>query len=139
MVHMVQLESTGEMTRTEVASFLREFADELDAEVPTRTDDDRVPTDGGVATGESATEQPLPDEDGSMRGDLDGDLGDPPRQITFVGGGDSATVTVPETVNLEVTVDSRSPLFRSGDTQELTFELSWRVDATHADEPIDLV
>lgn len=64
------------------------------------------------------------DEPGAVAGD--GTL--EPTRITLIVGGDSATVTVPETVDFEVEVDSRSPMFSDDLTQEIEFELSWHVD-----------
>lgn len=51
-----------------------------------------------------------------------------PKRITLIVGGDSATVTVPEMVDFEVEVESRSPMFASGVSQEIEFELSWDVE-----------
>lgn len=58
-----------------------------------------------------------------------------PRQLTFVIGGDSATVTVPDVVEFEVEVESRSPLLSPGVHQEIELELSWAVE--EPDEEMD--
>lgn len=102
---MVELESDGEMTRSEVATFLREFSDEID--------------DG--------TFEKHPDREPYKEEDIDEDSLDPKR-ITFVVGGDSATVTVPKTLEFDVEIDSRSPMLSSHVNQEIEFELSWEIE-----------
>lgn len=101
---MVELESEGELTRNEVAVFLRKFADELAA---------------GPSDGTGGREQ-RPEE--TSGGD------DRSRRVTLIVGGDSATVTVPETVEFDVEVSSRSALLSSGVNQGIEFELSWDVE-----------
>ncbi len=102
---MVELESEGELTRGEVALFLREFAGEIDDGVFDREQ-------GREAHGEEFTD--------------DGSLG--PKRITLIVGGDSATVTVPETVDFDIEIESRSPMLSSNVHQEIEFELSWEVE-----------
>ena len=126
---MVELESAGEMTRSEVAAFLREFADELN-DRPTREeyDDDtaRVTGDREGATTERQTEgtsndtrtqESAPIESARER-----------KRITLIVGGNSATVTVPHTMNFDVEVESRSPMFGSGVKQGIDFELAWEIE-----------
>lgn len=96
---MVSLESEGEMTRRDVAGFLHEFADELLGIERVREDETLMETD---------TREPT--------------------RMTFIIGGDSATVTIPERVEFEVEIESRSPLLASGVQQEIEFELSWEVE-----------
>lgn len=134
---MVELESEGEMTRSEVAAFLREFASELD--------DGSVGGDMEFVDGETLDEQQaehreefvddqddFDDEtfggDGQRREEgAEGDSLDAKR-ITLIVGGDSATVTVPNTMEFDVEVESRSPMFSSGVNQEIEFELSWEIE-----------
>lgn len=104
---MVELETEGELTRSEVAAFLREFADELDIGA---IDRDRERFDG-ERRDESTDEAPLESE-----------------RITFIVGGDSATVTVPNTVEFDVEVESRSPMLSSSVSQEIDLELKWEVE-----------
>lgn len=108
---MAELESEGTKTRGGVADFLREFADELDD-----AEDEHVPVEG--------------DEGEAMHAN----------RITLIVGGDSATVTVPEEVEFDVEVDSRSPMLSSGVRQEIEFSLSWEVDdpEEHTDELIQI-
>ena len=50
------------------------------------------------------------------------------KRITLIVGGDSATVTVPHTMNFDVEVESRSPMFASGVKQGVDFELAWEIE-----------
>lgn len=104
-ISMVELESDGEMTRVEVARFLREFAREID-------DGSLDGDQGGTVHREEFTED------------------DPagPKRITLIVGGESATVTVPETVDFDIEIESRSPMLSSNVHQEIEFELSWEVE-----------
>jgi amphi-Trp domain-containing protein len=102
---MVELESEGELTRGEVALFLREFASEIDESTFDREQ-------GHEVDREEVTD--------------DGSLG--PKRVTLIVGGDSATVTVPETVDFDIEIESRSPMLRTGVHQELEFELSWEIE-----------
>ena len=126
---MVELESAGEMTRSEVAAFLREFADELN-DRPTREEYDN---DTARATGDregvmaerqtegtsndTRTQESAPIESARER-----------KRITLIVGGNSATVTVPHTMNFDVEVESRSPMFSSGVKQGIDFELAWEIE-----------
>ena len=126
---MVELESAGEMTRSEVAAFLREFADELN-DRPTREeyDDDTARATGdreGVTaerqtegtSDDTRTQESAPIESARER-----------KRITLIVGGNSATVTVPHTMNFDVEVESRSPMFSSGVKQGIDFELAWEIE-----------
>lgn len=139
---MVELESEGEMTRSEVAAFLREFASELD---DGSVGGDMEFVDDEELDGETLDEQQaehreefvddrddFDDEtfggDGQRREEgAEGDSLDAKR-ITLIVGGDSATVTVPNTMEFDVEVESRSPMFSSGVNQEIEFELSWEIE-----------
>ena len=100
---MAELESQGILSRNEVANFLREFADELDGE----TNDTR----------QERHDIEVSDEDSVGR-----------ERITLIVGGESATVTVPDVIEFEIEVESRSPLFGSGVNQGIEFELSWEIE-----------
>jgi hypothetical protein len=102
---MVEIESEGEMTRGEVALFLREFAAEID---------------DGVFDGEEGQ--------GVHGGEFtdEGSLG--AKRVTLIVGADSATVTVPEIVDFDIDIESRSPMFGSDVPQEIEFELSWEIE-----------
>lgn len=102
---MVELDSDGELTRSEVAVFLRKFADEL-------------------VGGPSATDR---DRD-QRREEFTGEESLEPQRVTLIVGGDSATVTVPNSVEFDVEVESRSPMLGSGVSQEIEFDLSWEIE-----------
>jgi hypothetical protein len=107
---MVELESGGRMSRAEVAAFLREFVDQLEGEgetVATGVEQgDRRSGETGRRTDTGATGRTEAETGAGTGTDADrtrrtregseppaaGDAG----RITFVGGGDSATVTIPE-------------------------------------------
>ena len=114
---MVELESAGEMTRSEVAAFLREFASELDDRQREEADDDTARVTGdreGVTTerqtegtsDDTPTQEGVPIESARER-----------KRITLIVGGDSATVTVPLTMSFDVEVESLSPMFGGSDTK----------------------
>lgn len=147
---MAEIDTKGRMTRTEVADFLREFADELDdrttgtgvrddpSDVVARDDTTRAEIrdrDERTDRGEGATAQ-YDDADvettGRKRGEDTDTHGDremvDAERVTLVIGGDSATVTVPEMVEFDIEVSSRSPMFSSGVNQEIEFDLSWEIE-----------
>lgn len=145
---MVKLETDGRMTRQEVASFLREFVDELEAGPDARPAEDRTGRDGttearppaeGATEGREAGRGPTDrgrGGDGAERRDDELTPADQPgdtHRVTFVVGGESATVSIPETVEFDVSVQSRSPLLSSGADQEITFELAWKVEETRTE------
>lgn len=122
---MVELDTEGQLSRSQVAEFLREFANELEPGLEGRGGDERVEegresgqrTEGARAsTGERAESR----EPGKDANDT--------RRITLIVGSDSATVTVPESVMFDVEVGSRSPMLSSGVKQEIDLELSWQIE-----------
>lgn len=122
---MVELESEGEMTRTEVAGFFRQLADELDgADEIHEVDDEGL----GEDRDDRASEPPHQTDPNADDRDDETRVAGAAERITFVIGGDSATVTVPETVEFDVDVESRSPLFSSAKSQEIDIALSWKVE-----------
>lgn len=122
-IPMAELDSEGNLTRSKVAAFLREFADEIDDGTSERHH------------GREERQEGFSDEDPERRHDQeerreefsDDDSVDPKR-VTLIVGGDSATVTVPDTVDFDVEVESRSPMFGSGVHQGIEFELSWEIE-----------
>lgn len=101
---MTELESTRELTRADVADYLREFAAQLDAS--------------------TAVPDPIPERD---REDDDG-------RVTFVVGDDSATINPPDRVTFDVEVESDPSLVGSEVEHEVTFGLSWQTEATDEGE-----
>jgi len=131
---MVELDTEGELTRAEVAQFLREFADELEKGLGTRM--------GGPGRDDATEEAMSQPARGDSRQGLteleerrDDRREDGPdaesrnlKRVTLIVGGDSATVSVPPTVEFDVEVESRSPMLSSGVKQGIDFNLSWTVD-----------
>lgn len=124
---MVELESEGELSRHEVAEFLRDFADEFDDGIGERAyggdREDRPQADRERVTEDRSTDpiegdRSAPDESASYD----------PERVTLIVGGDSATVTVPDVVDFDVEVESRSPMLKSGVSQQIDFELSWKIE-----------
>ena len=132
------------MSRAEVAAFLREFVDELEGEASTvatgvergdRRDDDAGRRTEADTAGRSGADADRTAGAGERR---EASAPGEARQVTFVVGGDSATVTIPETVEFDVEVESRSPLLKSGVSQEVEFQLSWEIEEEPEDDTIDL-
>jgi len=131
---MVELDTEGELTRAEVAQFLREFADELEKALGTGR--------GGPGRDDATEEAMSQPARGDSRQGLteleerrDDRREDGPdaesrnlKRVTLIVGGDSATVSVPPTVEFDVEVESRSPMLSSGVKQGIDFNLSWTVD-----------
>lgn len=103
---MTEIDSTREMTRSEVAEYLRAFAAELDTATL-----ERPPGNG-------------------TRRDVDPD--DP--RVTFMVGDDSATINPPEQLSFEVAVESDDPLVGSERDYEVSFELSWQAEQSDDSE-----
>lgn len=139
---MVELESGGRMSRAEVAAFLREFVEELEsgsANVTTTAerDDRRSGATGSQRDDAAETGRQREDGDRTIE-DRDRTVPNDASRITFVVGGESATVTIPETLDFDVEVESRSPLLKSGVNQEVEFHLSWEIEEQPSDDSIDL-
>jgi hypothetical protein len=130
---MAELESEGTKTRGGVADFLREFADELDQA-------DRRLAEGGRTRAASEERQTAGTADETDHEAAEADHPEDANRITLLVGGDSATVVVPEEVEFDVEVDSRSPMLGSGVRQEIDFRLSWDVSDPEAttDEMIQI-
>jgi hypothetical protein len=97
---MTELETNEETTRTEVATYLREFAAQLDPSVAAPGSDHFRETE------------------------------DRDQRVTFLVGSDSATVDPPSTVDFSVEVDSDSSLIHSGTEHEVSLELAWQEEST---------
>jgi hypothetical protein len=107
---MSELEATQELTRAEIAAYLREFADRLDAS-------------GGGGRVPGGSETTLESEG---------------RKVTIVVGNDSATVNPPETLTFDIVVDSDSSLMGSDKNQRVTFGLRWPTEAVEEDTEIQI-
>jgi len=149
---MAELESRGQMSRVQVADFLRQFADELDdphrrgdRETGADRDDDWYDPgehrDGGSREGsDDLNDGEVGDRDIGRGGEEGHEHIDDPRRVTLVVGGDSATVTLPETVDFDIEVSSRSGMLSSDVTQSIDFYLSWKVEKSEGhDDTIEVV
>lgn len=128
---MAEFDADGEVSRAEVARFLREFANELDhgdvsgrqTEVISEDQEERHIDERSEGVSGDRTDRFSDD-----RPDLTGTEMENAERITLIVGGDSATVTVPEMVEFDIEIDSRSPLLSANVHQEIDMKLSWTVD-----------
>lgn len=117
-----------EMSRVEAVEFFREFADKLEglgnaADVP----DDETTIIGEEDVG--TTEREEATTSGTAR----------PETMTIIARGESATVVLPERLDVEVEVGSRSGLLESGVDQHVSFDLKWEVEELPEDDSVELV
>lgn len=143
---MTNVETEQEMTRTDVATYLREFADKLDEGATGHTESNRQ-----EGTGQSSADAARDDsgtDPATREGDTDatetrhenrteesGDGGrdemegqpesKPDERITFMVGNESATINPPETVRFQMAVESDSTILESGTREIVEFSLHW--------------
>lgn len=160
---MAEIEASRELSRTEVATYLREFATQLESTKQTarsnrnesaarenRDTQDQVR--GETAT--DATEQRNPIEGTNQRTPTDeanrrtsnetdregaaSDSGSISKhgKVTFVVGNDSATINPPENLTFDVAVDSDSAMMSAATHRSVNFHLEW--DVTDVDEDDEL-
>jgi hypothetical protein len=98
-----------EMTRTEVADVLREFANQLDPSYA-----------GELPVGEEEEE---PETD---------------RRVTLLVGNQSATINPPDTVEFDVAVDTDSSLVSGDVAERAMFEITWQVDETEENDEFEI-
>lgn len=141
---MASLETTQERTRSEIAAYLRQFADELDPE--TRSDDsDRggntAETVGTGSTETTGAETSIGDEtsrrDDTRTGDRDPaqSVGD---KVTVIAGNESATINPPRTCAFDVAIDTDSDLLDTGAERSTTFTIRWDADHVEADDELSV-
>ncbi|WP_254273133.1 amphi-Trp domain-containing protein [Haloarcula marina] len=104
---MSQLDSSHEMTRSEVAEYLREFAAQLD-----------------TAEGEAAPTPGQPNRRDARPND---------GRVTFMVGSDSTTINPPDHLTFEVEVDSDTSFVGGERRQAVDFELTWDVEEDEDD------
>jgi hypothetical protein len=159
---MAEIETSRELSRADVAAYLREFADQLDARGTPHSDgvDDTARDRRDTTTGRSATPETQADDRGTNVGvesgtetqertaaqqdtttqeptsEADGDSdtadvghGTRYEKVTFFVGNDSATINPPETMTLDVAVDSDSAMLSSANRRSVDFHLEWDTDA----------
>ncbi|KTG08160.1 hypothetical protein AUR64_00875 [Haloprofundus marisrubri] len=163
---MAELETSRELSRAEVAAYLREFADELDRrddgtthhDEAHRTDTSNRTTGGTTdthtteSTDATRTSRDSPDtattaEDntadtaGTTDETTDGENSQTHsntnyRKVTFLVGNDSATINPPETVSFDVAVDSDSSLMEAGTRERVDFSIAWDADSVPEDDEL---
>ena len=62
-----------------------------------------------------------------------------PETMTVIVGNESATVVLPEELELDVEIESRSPLLGSEVEQSMAIEFTWDVDDLPEDDAIEIV
>lgn len=103
---MTEIASSQEMTRNEVAEYLRAFAAELDT----------TTLEQGGETGPHHDAEPH----------------DP--RVTFMVGTDSATIDPPDELSFGVAVESDGSFVGTDRDHEVSFELSWQTDEERDDQ-----
>ncbi|WP_293032336.1 hypothetical protein [Natronococcus sp.] len=139
---MAPLETTQERTRSEIAAYLRQFADELDPETRSDAADRGGNTAETVGTGSAettgagvGTETGGEDRraDGTETGDRAEGVGD---KVTVITGNESATINPPQTCAFDVAVDTDSDLLDTGAERSTTFTIRWDADHVEADDEL---
>ncbi|WP_224270453.1 hypothetical protein [Haloprofundus salinisoli] len=163
---MTELETSRELSRAEVAAYLREFADELDrqsdgttqhgdeahpTETPNRTtggstDSQTTGTTDATRTSRNSPDTATTTEDNTVdtaeatsSDAADGNRSHADtdyRKVTFLVGNDSATINPPETVSFDVAVDSDSSLMEAGTRERVDFSISWDADSVPEDDEL---
>jgi hypothetical protein len=129
---MASLDSSQERTRSEIADYLREFADELDPSNRT--------TDAGT------DEATLGSSDRERNRTTEGATGDADREqssgvgekITVIAGNDSATINPPRTCTFDVAVNTDSDLLGTGAERSTTFTIRWDEEQVEAGDQLDV-
>ncbi|MFU8867029.1 hypothetical protein [Natronococcus sp.] len=139
---MATLETTQERTRSEIAAYLRQFADELDPDVRSDGADRGGNTAETVGTGSTETTGTgtgIGDETSRRDGATDGDrdraqsVGD---KVTVIAGNESATINPPRTCAFDVAIDTDSDLLDTGAERSTTFTIRWDADHVEADDEL---
>lgn len=144
---MAELETEREMSRSEVAAYLRTFAEKLEMGTPTSTtQSDRgleMERESNKQSGDEPNEKNTREQinttgeepnDPRHRSESAVDYGDPGK-ITFIVGNESATINPPETVHFEMAIGSDSTLLDAATSETVEFVIHWnRDDVTNDDE-----
>lgn len=151
--HMAEIEASRELSRADVAAYLREFADQLDAReaqhaptgrsvddttnghgtIPSRDTSNRSDTEThGTTTSPPDAAGPESDT-GTDADETDANHGATYEKVTFFVGNDSATINPPETMTLDIAVDSDSAMLSSANRRSVDFHLEWDTDGVDDD------
>ncbi|WP_266079946.1 amphi-Trp domain-containing protein [Haladaptatus caseinilyticus] len=126
---MAELEAEFEKSRSDVASYLREFADKLDSNGTLRSG-----TSGRTRRSEETTPPTDTTDDDSSQSTETSDQ----EKVTILVGNDSATVNPPETLSFGVAVDSDSSLMDSGAEESVSFTLRWASEEVQEDDELSV-
>lgn len=132
---MVELEAEREMSRAEVAEYLRLFADKLDTSdsarlpgAPSTTDrdnerehDETQAGDDAAASGDIESHREWTEHEPETASAERSSAG----KMTFMVGNESTTINPPDTVTFEMMVDSESSLIGSETGRTASFALHW--------------
>lgn len=126
---MAELKADRNMSRIEVAEYLRLFADKLDTSESTRPA-------GAQSTADSQGERKhdQPGEETAVNTERSRERSEPetatdestsPGKMTFMVGNESTTINPPDTITFEMVVDSESSLIGSETGRTTSFALHW--------------
>lgn len=127
---MTDINSNQRLTRSEVAQYFRQFADQFDPD----TTGESYQGDAGIS-GVSTAEQ-----NDAQRSGTD----DRPEQtavenrVTFLVGTDSATVNPPREVGFQIDVGTEGGLVSASDERHVTFEVNWNAEDVTDEETLDI-
>jgi Amphi-Trp domain len=132
---MAELEAEFEKSRSEVATYLREFADKLDSDGTTRSE--------GTGRSETGIRTNEPRETDSTTDSVERSPSESlestnTQKVTLLVGNESATMNPPETVSFSVAVDSDSSLMDSGSEESVSFVLRWASDEVEPDDELSV-
>jgi hypothetical protein len=126
---MAELEAEFEKSRSEIATYLREFANKLDS-------DGSNHSETGVRTHESkevgSTTEAVDDSQSRSTDSTSTE------KVTLLVGNESATMNPPEMVSFSVAVDSDSSLMDSGSEESVSFVLRWASDEVETDDELSV-
>ncbi|SIR82800.1 hypothetical protein SAMN05421858_3998 [Haladaptatus litoreus] len=126
---MAELEAEFEKSRSEIASYLREFATKLDANEASLTES------GGRTSHSAETASPTDSVDDGTEQPSETRSSE---KVTILVGNDSATVNPPEMLSFSVAVDSDSSLMESGAEESVSFTLRWASDEVAEDDELSV-
>jgi hypothetical protein len=160
---MAEIDLKQERTRSEIADYLREFADELDAGSDGSRSNDPGGSDDTDGAGGSIDSDGSPDpsrssfdpvettgtttagtdpDAGTGAGSEREESGTPDRKddgrVTIVVGNESATINPPDRLGFGVSVDTTSSLLGTGGERSATFTLSWSTERVEEGEGMEV-
>lgn len=146
---MATIESTHERTRSEIADYLREFADELDpgrgpdSSVRTGRSDRSGRTEDAATGGGGRSSDTGPRDANASDRDATTDAEDRERtaagdKVTVIVGNESATINPPHTCSFDVAIDTDSSLLDAGAERSATFTIRWSEEHVEADDELSV-